>query len=175
MFGRAVITVLFVACALPAAPALGQTFKLSSLLPFKKQAPEVKPFKLTDQAQGKPALFSNGPFTNLLQPRQPGGNGTSPLSNLNEKSKSFFAKTGDSLSRFASNTRDSMKKSESPGWDFRQSKEWWNQKSAEPDLVALQHDLEQLQWSPANPQMPPPLPQPRTARDFQNEPPRHRF
>jgi hypothetical protein len=150
---------------------VAQEFKLPSLFPFKKQTPEVKPFQLTDQAKGKPGLFPNRPLMNLFHTEPKPNQTPNAMNNFSQKSKSFFARTGEGISKFTSDMRDSLKNLESPGWEFDKKTHWWND---EPDVNKLQSDLNRLKWHTPQSGMPP-QPQPRTAQGLQTTPPRHRF
>ena len=174
MYYRLLLVVVVFASIVPAGPLMAQKLKIPSLLPFKKQTQEVKPFQLTDQSKGKPGVFPNGPIMKFLHPSDSPGSGHS-LAEFNERSKGFFAKTGESISKFATDTRIKLKGHESPGWDYREQKHWWNQAGHEPDRQALLDDYNQILQMQAHPLTPAPLPPPRTARDFQNDSPLHRF
>ena len=171
MIGRLIFPgILMVVTALAATPAMAQNFKLPSLIPFRKQSTEIKPFHLTDQAKGKPGSMSGASFRNLLNP----GKGSNPLADFNQKSRAFFSKTGESISRFAEDTRDTLKNIESPGWNFHDSRPWWSQKkTTDPEM--LRREIGQIPrlFQPRHPQAP--TPPPRTAQDLDNGQPRHRF
>ena len=151
--------------------AIAQEFKLSSLFPFKKQTPEVKPFQLTDQAMGKPGLLPNRPLMNLFHPEPKPNYGANPMNGFSQKSKNFFTRTGEGISKFSSDMRTSLKNMESPGWEFDKKTHWWND---EPDMNQLQSDLDRLNGQTPRSGLTP-QPQPRTAQGLQTTPPRHRF
>lgn len=151
--------------------ANAQEFKLSSLFPFKKQTPEVKPFQLTDQAKGKPGLLPSRPLMNLFHPEPKPNYAANPINGFSQKSKNFFTRTGEGISKWSSDMRSSLKNLESPGWEFDKKTHWWND---EPDMDQLQSDLDRLNGHTPQSGLPP-QPQPRTAQGLQTTPPRHRF
>lgn len=145
-------TVLLSAIVLPNQVG-AQEFKISSLFPFKKQTQEIKPIQLTDHAGGLNNTASG------------------PWNTFSQKSKDFFSRTGEGISNFTSNMRDSLKNMESPGWQFDKKSHWWND---QPDMAQLRHEFDLLnRQSPQAGQ--PPRPQPRTANGLQTTPPRYRF
>lgn len=159
---------------LPATPVSAQKLKLPSLLPFKKQTTEVKPFRLTDQAKGPPGTAGGGPIMKFLTPAAPGQR-NSRLTQLNQQTRDFLTRTGESITRLAADTRDQLQEWESPGWDFRNHKNWWEEPAPAPDTQQLFRDFSLLKKLNSEAEGTPPRPPPRTARDFQNNPPRHRF
>jgi hypothetical protein len=149
--------------------AHSQEFKLPSLIPFKKQTHEVKPIQLTDQAEGQFGVLPGRPLMNFLHPApKAGGSGAEGLT---QKSKNFFVKSGESISHFAAEMRDSMKNIESPGWQFSDKGPWWNE---HPDSTKLYRDLNRLNWNTPQPMLPP-QPAPRTAQGLPSAPPKYRF
>jgi hypothetical protein len=154
----------FLATLVAVQASQAQEFKLPSLLPFRKSTSEVKPFRLTDGPAPRPGMFDSKPLSNLF------GSGSSRKSNrweeFNQGTKDFFARTGENLSKFATETGQKLKKLESPGWQFGPSGHRWNDN---PDVEALHRDLGNAGL------LAPPQPQPRTARQFESNPPRHRF
>ena len=108
---------------------------------------------------------------NLINPPDKNNTAKNPLADIGDASKNFFTRTGESIERFAVDTREKLKNLESPGWRNQNTQPWWN---PNPDIDKLTNDLRQLGRARQSRSLPP-QPQPRTARDFGSELPRHRF
>ena len=163
---RVFFALLVTGLALPAAHCEAQKLKLPNFLPFKKKSQEIKPIPLTDRSgQSVPGQASKdkGLF-DFMKPQTRKGQ-----SGFGEKSRSFFAKTGDEIDKFADGTRKFWHDAWNPP---KAKKAWWNQ-SSESNTTNKQP---MFSW-PGNQKsaqtQPPPMP--RTARQYQPGQPRHRF
>jgi hypothetical protein len=168
--GKVLLALAVMMTALPVLSCEAQKLKLPDFFPFRKKTQEIRPIKLSDQAAqrvGGPAGEDKG-ILDFLKPSPQAGQARS-LTEANDNSRSFFQKTGDELGDFASDTRKFFSDAWNPP---RARKAWWNQnqqpdKAEKPSLFA---------WPgtrpPATQQAPP---MPRTARQFQQGKPKHRF
>ncbi len=165
---RVIFVALLGCLVLPSLSLEAQRLKLPNFLPFKKKTQEIKPIRLSDKAapriQNKPHL-EKGVFDFLKPDTRP--RAKTPES-YNQKTKSFFTKTGDGIGKFASGTKSLL----SDAWHPPKTKKaWWNQ--GPPVDGDLKQSL--LAWPGRQKKTTAPPPVPRTAQHYKEGEPRYRF
>ena len=179
---KRIVLLMVVSClVLPSMQCQAQKLKLPGFLPFKKKSKEIKPFELSDRSRNSAGQrTSSGGLANskasrgvfdFLKPKTKVEQKPGAMAEFNNRSKAFFSKTGEEIGEFAHETREFLIDSWNPP---KARTAWWNKNSSE--FATRKQPF--FQWPGSNkaPQLqPPPMPQPRTARRYQDGQPKHRF